>query len=44
MTIPPCGIAPMINRAERAWRAELAATTIADPVEAVRCQDCHPGD
>ena len=30
----PCGIAQVMNRAERAWRAELAATTIADLVGA----------
>src|SRR5215475_15181713 len=30
----PCGIAQVMDRAERAWRQELAATTIADLVEA----------
>jgi Rrf2 family protein len=30
----PCGIAEVMHRAERAWRKELAATTIADLVEA----------
>jgi Rrf2 family protein len=29
----PCGISRLMSRAERAWRAELAATTIADLVE-----------
>jgi Rrf2 family protein len=29
----PCGIAQVMDRAESAWRAELAATTIADLVE-----------
>ena len=29
----PCGIAQVMDRAERAWRKELAATTIADLVE-----------
>jgi Rrf2 family protein len=29
----PCGIAKVMDRAERAWRAELAVTTIADLVE-----------
>lgn len=29
----PCGIALVMHRAERAWRDELAATTIADLVE-----------
>jgi Rrf2 family protein len=29
----PCGIAQVMHRAERAWRRELAATTIADLVE-----------
>ena len=29
----PCGIAQVMSRAERAWRNELAATTIADLVE-----------
>lgn len=29
----PCGIARVMDRAERAWREELAATTIADLVE-----------
>ena len=29
----PCGIAGVMHRAERAWRKELAATTIADLVE-----------
>jgi Rrf2 family protein len=29
----PCGIAQVMHRAERAWRQELAATTIADLVE-----------
>jgi len=29
----PCGIAEVMHRAERAWRKELAATTIADLVE-----------
>jgi Rrf2 family protein len=29
----PCGIAAVMTRAERAWRQELAATTIADLVE-----------
>ena len=29
----PCGISRLMDRAERAWRAELAATTIADLVE-----------
>jgi Rrf2 family protein len=28
----PCGIARLMDRAERAWRSELAATTIADLV------------
>jgi Rrf2 family protein len=28
----PCGIAEVMHRAERAWRKELAATTIADLV------------
>lgn len=28
----PCGIAQVMDRAERAWRRELAATTIADLV------------
>jgi Rrf2 family protein len=28
----PCGIAQVMHRAERAWRQELAATTIADLV------------
>ena len=28
----PCGIAQVMDRAERAWRKELAATTIADLV------------
>jgi Rrf2 family protein len=30
----PCGIAQVMHRAERAWRDELAATTIADLVSA----------
>jgi len=30
----PCGIAQVMGRAERAWRAELAGTTIADLVQA----------
>ena len=30
----PCGIARLMDRAERAWRNELAATTIADLVGA----------
>lgn len=30
----PCGIAQVMSRAERAWRAELSATTIADLVDA----------
>lgn len=29
----PCGISQLMDRAERAWRAELAAMTIADLVE-----------
>ena len=29
----PCGIAQVMSRAERAWRNELAATTIADLVK-----------
>src|SRR3984957_2266288 len=29
----PCGIAQVMHRAERAWRQELSATTIADLVE-----------
>jgi DNA-binding IscR family transcriptional regulator len=29
----PCGIAQVMQRAERAWRAELAAVTIADLVQ-----------
>ncbi len=29
----PCGIAQVMDRAESAWRAELAATTIGDLVE-----------
>jgi Rrf2 family protein len=29
----PCGISRLMDRAERAWRTELAATTIADLVE-----------
>jgi DNA-binding IscR family transcriptional regulator len=29
----PCGIAQVMDRAERAWRQELAATTIADLVD-----------
>ena len=29
----PCGIAKVMHRAERAWRKELAATTVADLVE-----------
>ncbi|HMG63798.1 MAG TPA: Rrf2 family transcriptional regulator [Streptosporangiaceae bacterium] len=29
----PCGIARVMHRAERAWRQELAATTIADLLE-----------
>jgi Rrf2 family protein len=29
----PCGIAQVMNRAERAWWNELSATTIADLVE-----------
>ncbi len=29
----PCGIAQVMDRAERAWRKELAATTIADLAE-----------
>jgi Rrf2 family protein len=29
----PCGISRLMDRAELAWRAELAATTIADLVE-----------
>jgi DNA-binding IscR family transcriptional regulator len=29
----PCGIADVMHRAERAWRKELAATTIADLAE-----------
>jgi len=29
----PCGVAEVMHRAERAWRKELAATTIADLVE-----------
>ena len=29
----PCGIAQVMRQAERAWRQELAATTIADLVE-----------
>jgi Rrf2 family protein len=29
----PCGVAQVMGRAERAWRRELAATTIADLVE-----------
>ena len=29
----PCGIAEVMYRAERAWRNELAATTIADLIE-----------
>jgi len=29
----PCGIAEVMHRAERAWRNELAATTIADLIE-----------
>ena len=30
----PCGIARLTDRAERAWRAELATTSLADLVEA----------
>ena len=29
----PCGIAQVMRQAERAWRQELASTTIADLVE-----------
>jgi Rrf2 family protein len=29
----PCGISRLMDRAEQAWRSELAATTIADLVE-----------
>ena len=37
----PCGIAAAMHRAEDAWRAELAATTVADMVgEALR--NAHP--
>ena len=38
----PCGIHRVFNRADEAWRAELAATTIADLVVGVMQQAPRP--